>query len=72
MLFRFLPCICILYHKQLDYGLVDSNNRMRRNIQSLKSLKPLSLFISGLLMLKKAFDNVKIEKYIVKVVLALQ
>ena len=28
----------------------------------LTKLKPLSLFISLLLMLKKAFDNVKIEK----------
>ena len=28
----------------------------------IAKLKPLSLFISLLLMLKKAFDNVKIEK----------
>ena len=33
-------------------------------------LKPLSLFISLLLMLKKIFDNVRIEKQKVKVVLA--
>ena len=33
-------------------------------------LKPLSLFISILLMLKKTFDNVKIDKWKVKVVLA--
>ena len=29
---------------------------------AIAKLKPLSLFISLLLMLKKAFDNVKIEK----------
>ena len=29
---------------------------------AIAKLKPLSLFISQLLMLKKAFDNVKIEK----------
>ena len=32
-----------------------------KNIKT-KKLKPLSLFISILLMLKKALDNVKIEK----------
>ena len=31
-------------------------------LASIAKLKPLSLFISFLLMLKKAFDNVKIEK----------
>ena len=29
---------------------------------AIAKLKPLSLFISLLLMLKKAFDNVKIDK----------
>ena len=35
---------------------------------AIAKLKPLSLFISLSLMLKKAFDNVKIEKRKVKVV----
>ena len=39
---------------------------------AIAKLKPLSLFISLLLMLKKAFDNIKIEKLKVKVVSALQ
>ena len=39
---------------------------------AIAKLKPLSLFIFILLMLKKALDNVKIEKWKVKVVLALQ
>ena len=38
---------------------------------AIAKLKPLSLFISLLLMLKKAFYNVKIEKLKVKVVSAL-
>ena len=37
---------------------------------AIAKLKPLLLFISLLLMLKKAFYNVKIEKLKVKVVLA--
>ena len=40
--------------------------------QAIAKLKPLSLFISLLLMLKKAVDNVKKEKWKVKVVSALQ
>ena len=39
-------------------------------LTSIAKLKPLSLFISLSFMLKKAFDNVKIEKSKVKVVLA--
>ena len=39
---------------------------------TIAKLKPLSLFISVLLMLKKALDNVKMEKWKVKVVSALQ
>ena len=39
---------------------------------AIAKLKPLSLFISLLLMLKKALDNVKTEKWKVKVVSALQ
>ena len=39
---------------------------------AIAKLNPLSLFISLLLMLKKAFDNVRIEKRKVKVVSALQ
>ena len=39
---------------------------------AIAKLKPLSLFISLLSMLKKAFGNVKIEKWKVKVVLAEQ
>ena len=39
---------------------------------AIAKLKPLSLFISLLSMPKKAFDNVKIEKWKVKVVSALQ
>ena len=37
---------------------------------AIAKLQQLSLFISLLLILKKAFDNVKIEKLKVKVVLA--
>ena len=37
---------------------------------AIAKLKPLSIFISLLLMHEKAFDNVKIEKWKVKVVLA--
>ena len=40
--------------------------------QAIAKLKPLSLFIYLLLMLKKAFDNVRIEKWKVKVILAEQ
>ena len=36
----------------------------------ITKLKPLSLFISLLLMLKKAFDNIKIEKWKVRVLFA--
>ena len=39
---------------------------------AVSKLKPLSLFISLFLMLKKAFDNIKIEKWKVKAVLAQQ
>ena len=39
---------------------------------AIAKLKSLSLFISLLLMLKKAFDNVKIERLKVKVILAEQ
>ena len=39
---------------------------------AIAKLKPLSLFISLLSMLKKALDNVEIEKWKVKVVSALQ
>ena len=39
---------------------------------AIAKLKPLSLFISLLLMPNEAFDNVKIEKWKVKVVPALQ
>ena len=39
---------------------------------AISKLKPLSLFISLLLMLKKALNNVKKEKWKVKVVSALQ
>ena len=37
---------------------------------AIAKLKPLSLFISLVLMLQKVFDNVEIEKCKVKVVLA--
>ena len=37
---------------------------------AVSKLKPLSLFISLFLMLKKAFDNVEIEEMKSKVVLA--
>ena len=38
---------------------------------AIEKLKPLSFFISRLLMLRKALDNVKIGKWKVKVVSAL-
>ena len=44
----------------------------QKGLLAIAKLKPLSLFISLLLMLKKALDNVKIEKWKVKVVSALQ
>ena len=37
-------------------------NRFRDKWLAIAKLKPLSLFISVLLMLKKALDNVKMEK----------
>ena len=43
-----------------------------KGLLAIAKLKPLSLFISLLLMLKKALDNVKKEKWKVKVVSALQ
>ena len=43
-----------------------------KGLLAIAKLKPLSLFISLLLMLKKALDNVKIGKWKVKVVSALQ
>ena len=43
-----------------------------KGLLAIAKLNPLSLFISLLLMLKKALDNVKIEKWRVKVVSALQ
>ena len=49
--------------------------KMRMHLKGLLAiakLKPLSLFISLLLMLKKALDNVKKEIWKVKVVSALQ
>ena len=45
---------------------------VRKGWLAIAKLKPLSLFISLLLMLKKALDNVKIKKWKVKVVSALQ
>ena len=42
------------------------------DLLAIAKLKPLSLFISLLLMLQKALDNDKIEKWKVKVVSALQ
>ena len=36
--------------------------KFRKGWLAIAKLKPLSLFISILLMLKKALDNVKIEK----------
>ena len=45
--------------------------KMRMHLKGLLAiakLKPLSLFISLLLMLKEALDNVRIEKWKVKVV----
>ena len=45
---------------------------IQKGLLAIAKLKPLSLFISLLLMLKKALDNVKIEKWKVKVVSALQ
>ena len=43
-----------------------------KGLLAIAKLKPLSLFISRLLMLRKALDNVKKEKWKVKVVSALQ
>ena len=62
----------------LTFGL-DTIQGLSSKLRALRSLngwlaigkpKPLSLFVSLLLMLKKAFDNGKIEKQKVKVVLA--
>ena len=51
---------------------VVQNDNSQKGLLAIAKLKPLSLFISLLLMLKKALDNVKIEKWKVKVVSALQ
>ena len=47
-------------------------NILEKGWLAIAKLKPLSLFISLLSMPQKAFDNVKIEKWKVKVVSALQ
>ena len=65
LLLRYFKSIEELYFKQVDHGL-------GKGLLAIAKLKPLSLFISLLLMLKKALDNVKIEKWKVKVVSALQ
>ena len=49
-----------------------SYNLFVKDWQAMAELKPLSLFISLLLTLKKALDNVKKDKWKVKVVSALQ
>ena len=46
----------------------NSNFKKSKGLLAIAKLKPLSLFISLLLMLKKAFYKVKIEKLKVKVV----
>ena len=43
-------------------GITDFKGTLAKGWLALAKLKPLSLFISLLLMLKKSFDNVKIEK----------
>ena len=47
-----------------------SYNLFVKDWLAIAKLKPLSLFISLLLMIKKAFDNIKEGKWKVKVVLA--
>ena len=50
----------------------EMGNIPQKGWQAIAKLKPLSLFICLLSMLKKALDNVKIDKWKVKVVSALQ
>ena len=53
-----------------QYGLTHWRGEKWKGLLAIAKLKPLSLFISPLLMPKKAFYNVKIEKWKVKVVSA--
>ena len=65
---------CIRGIKSLQYYAPKNLdlNGIEKGLLAIAKLKPLSLFISLLLMLKKALDNVKIGKWKVKVVPALQ
>ena len=59
--------------KILDrWGVLAALATSRKGWLAIAKLKPLSLFISLLSIPKKVFDNVKIEKWKVKVVSALQ
>ena len=51
---------------------IEQDSLFEKGWLAIAKLKPLSLFISLLSMPQKAFDNVKIEKWKVKVVSALQ
>ena len=67
--FFFAKCIFYIYAGHI-VPWSEKNFLARKGWLAIAKLKPLSLFISLLLMLKKAFDNVKIEKWKVKMVLA--
>ena len=53
-------------------ALAERSGELFKGWLAIAKIKTLSLFISLLLMLKKALDNVKKEKWKVKVVSALQ
>ena len=52
----------VLEYLGQDVKIPDNYSLFSKGWLAIAKLKPLSLFISILLMLKKAFDNVKIEK----------
>ena len=56
----------------VDFWIIKVRTSNRKGWLAIAKLKPLLLFISLSLRLKKAFDNVEKEKWKVKVVLALQ
>ena len=65
-----LEMVAIPFAEDLDQENIA--NTFWKGWLAIDKLKSLSIFISLLLMLKKAIDNVKIEKWKVKVVLAWQ
>ena len=61
-----------IFPTNLEHSFLDGIHVAAKGLLAIAKLKPLSLFISLLLVLKKALDNVEIEKWKVKAVSALQ